>query len=1198
MSHDVWVYLAESYQLHDPELQSLALDKVRSICLHPNPSTEAMTDHYRKWSKAFIEYSQLGPEPSMATKITYFKLSWPKTGQFSAELGDFNHIPEELRTWKELEQCWKRCYVEAMKEEYVNMPTEVLARVERSGEVKQPEEGKKGNKKKKGRSNSGICHLCGQSGHWKIACPNKGSVNAASYQYYSSGLSPYSKTHFMVNSGASSSVCFNCNLFIHYLPLQYPLSFQQYGTQSTILAQGIGTIAVHDQYGNNIHINNVYHVPKGTGCLLSYGRLLKAGWTIKLENNTMGLGDAVVWLSTEQHLSGVLWYAPAGETVKEHGTINFIGSVNPVYDEHVCLGHPSSAKLLKLHNAACTKVKLQEHDIRAFCLAECAMVHMDIIGPYDPSRHNNWYALVMVEDFTKINHIVCLPGKTELLKYIKEFIARLECQLNTRIRFIRSDNGTEFTSEDARQWYAQKGIIHQTSTRYMPAQNGVCERFVRMIKEMAECMLASSELGHQYWDYAIRYASVVYMKTALGVDKVSAWERLTGWQTNAKEIREFSDHCFVHIPKEVRAKNSFDMAKATKAQLLGLDIEKTGWVVLVENTNKIERSSDLVTAADTPFIIDKELPGKPMQVTAVPPSEAIMRKVVKFVDIKGDNVKDDEEDREEQEGQSKVHNKHQLALPEALNLGDELSDEDNKNIPAEAPLDHSSNKDTIQSQPTNPQQRSKRDTRVPSHLASDYIMSQVTSAVGEDPKTAKEALVAADWIDWQRAMDEELKVIKDKDVWEETNLPKGKKAIGVKWVFKKKLNGDGQVNRYKARLVAQGFTQRPGVDFELTFAPTSRLSTLRLVLIITAKEDLDIAQADVKSAYLNGQLDEEIFMRYPQAVKPKEGCNVLRLKASLYGLKQSGRVWWIQLKEAMIAQGFKRCDFDWGLYVQRKSRHSKLTLVMSYVNDLIITAPSREEIDGILKGFQDQQNRSFFISQTATISSLYDKFPSNSRQKSTPLPHADLQSITDDQSSSVHPQKYQELIGSIQWLAGTTRPDIAFSASYLARFAAAPRETHWQMALRVVSYLVQTKEKGLILRGMPEGKRDSMSLEGWVDTDLAGCLDSRHSMTGYIFKVGDSIVDWQSKWQATASPSTLESEYVAMSEAAKHGVYLQRLLEELGYKSEKVPLNCDNMGAISLANNPSFHSKTKHIDIRIHMICDYIEYGYVSLSYI
>ncbi|OWZ60681.1 hypothetical protein C364_05994 [Cryptococcus neoformans Bt63] len=135
------------------------------------------------------------------------------------------------------------------------------------------------------------------------------------------------------------------------------------------------------------------------------------------------------------------------------------------------------------------------------------------------------------------------------------------------------------------------------------------------------------------------------------------------------------------------------MVKVMKAQLLGF--EKTGWVVLMENTNKIERSSDLVTAADTPFIIDKELPGKPMQVAAVPPSEAIMRKIMKFVDIKGDNVEDDEEDQEEQEGQSKVHNKHQLALLEALNLGDELSNKDNKDIPVEMPLDHSSDKENL-----------------------------------------------------------------------------------------------------------------------------------------------------------------------------------------------------------------------------------------------------------------------------------------------------------------------------------------------------------------------------------------------------------------------------------------------------------------------------------------------------------------------
>lgn len=155
-------------------------------------------------------------------------------------------------------------------------------------------------------------------------------------------------------------------------------------------------------------------------------------------------------------------------------------------------------------------------------------------------------------------------------------------------------------------------------------------------------------------------------------------------------------------------------------------------------------------------------------------------------------------------------------------------------------------------------------------------------------------------------------------------------------------------------MVAQGFIQIPGVDFELPFAPTTRRLTLRLVLIINAKKDLDIAQADVKSAYLNGRLDEEIYMRYPQAVKSEEGCNVLRLKVPLYGLKQSGRVWWIQLKQTMIAQEFKRCDFDWGLYVRRKSRHSKLTPVMSYADDLIIAVPSREGIDRILKGLRER----------------------------------------------------------------------------------------------------------------------------------------------------------------------------------------------------------------------------------------------------
>jgi hypothetical protein len=225
-------------------------------------------------------------------------------------------------------------------------------------------------------------------------------------------------------------------------------------------------------------------------------------------------------------------------------------------------------------------------------------------------------------------------------------------------------------------------------------------------------------------------------------------------------------------------------------------------------------------------------------------------------------------------------------------------------------------------------------------LASE--MAIVSDGSMREPRTVREALSGPDSNKWLSSMESEIKNIESKGTWIETSLPEGRKAAGCKWVFKVKTDADGNVVKYKSRLVAQGFSQVPGVDYAETFAPVSRTTSLRLLLTIAATNDLEVWQADVEGAYLNGKLDVELYMEYPEGVRPKTGCDALRLLGSLYGLKQSGRTWWIELGKGLEALEFKRTESDWGLYYRTGSKDRGPALLLAYVDDIIVTAQTTQ----------------------------------------------------------------------------------------------------------------------------------------------------------------------------------------------------------------------------------------------------------------
>jgi hypothetical protein len=309
--------------------------------------------------------------------------------------------------------------------------------------------------------------------------------------------------------------------------------------------------------------------------------------------------------------------------------------------------------------------------------------------------------------------------------------------------------------------------------------------------------------------------------------------------------------------------------------------------------------------------------------------------------------------------------------------------------------------------------------------------------------------------------------------------------------------------------------------------------------------------------------------------------------------------------------GFKRLESDWGLYVQPRSQRNGLIIILVYVDDFVIAGDSKKELQGLLeklKGFwklsemgevstilgmkvtRDRSTRRIWITQPAYIDRLLERFPSHTNYRNWAAPISRTP-IDNDTPAELTP--YQEIVGCLQWLAGCTRPDVSYAASLLARYTNNPTEAHWEMALRATSYLANTRNIGLELGG------NQSPLEGWVDADWAGCHDTRRSTTGYVFKINGSAITWCSRRQQTVASSTVEAEYIATAEAAREAIWLRNLLKELGFKSlTSTTLHVDNQGAMRLATNPSTHQRTKHIDIKHHLIRELIEGQVIDLRYV
>lgn len=464
---------------------------------------------------------------------------------------------------------------------------------------------------------------------------------------------------------------------------------------------------------------------------------------------------------------------------------------------------------------------------------------------------------------------------------------------------------------------------------------------------------------------------------------------------------------------------------------------------------------------------------------------------------------------------------------------------------------------------------------------------------------------------WKSAMAEEIKAIEKHDTWTLVDLPQGRSAIGVKWVFRTKMNPDGSIFKYKARLVAKGFSQKQGIDYNDTFAPVARHDAIKILLAISAQLGWKIHHLDVKTAFLNGFLKEEIYVQQPIGFEVAGSENkVYKLKKALYGLKQAPREWYSRIDEYLRQLGFKRSENEATLYLQEGENDTKL-IVSLYVDDLLVTGNNQNLINklknemqkefemtdlGLMKYFWGleitQCSTGIFVSQRKYAMEILKKFKlEDCKETQTPLALNEKISITDGVLLE-NPSVFRSIVGSLLYLTDT-RPDLMFPTSFLSRYMSSPTNVHFGVGKRILRYLKGTKNQGIWYF-----KNKEVILKGFCDSDWAGCTDDMKSTSGYVFSLGSGAVCWNSKKQQVVAQSTAEAEYIAACAAANQAIWMQNVLKDLGHKqSAPMELCCDNKYAIAIVQNPVQHQRTKHIKIKFHTIREYEKEKLIKMQY-
>ena len=1022
---------------------------------------------------------------------------------------------------------------------------------------------------------------------------------------------------WFIDSGATKHMTFQRNIITDYKKYDEPSKIYL-GDNRVIEAYGEGKVELecHDGTDNiTLNLHKVLFVPEIRKNLLSVPAMTQMEAEVIFDDEkcyitkngkTINIGHLLtdsklfvvntqpdyVNITTTKAASLRQWHC-------RYGHLNF-GYINKLAQGNLVTGMKYTKGETNQECEACARAKMHRIPFPKQSLKKTTepleLIHSDVCGPMNTdSIGGSKYILTFTDDYSRYVTVYFLKNKSEVYEKFQEYVNMMENFTGLKVKTLRTDNGGEYVSNDFSKYCASKGIVHQYSNPYTPEQNGVSERLNRTLLESAKSMIFHANMPINFWAEAVNTAVHLHNRSpTTSLNMKTPYECWFGKKPDVSNLKVFGSICFIHTPSNLRRKLD---PRSQKAIFIGYPLDTKGYKLYDLEAKKFVRSRDVVfhenkfhdfEAVTEELIIREDVPEEKVNVDHEQHNDA---------------ADDDHEQRHED----------QVRLPDI---------EDEENTPAVG-ASIPSYEENFMKQVQN--LNAKRQRKAPKKFSPDECnITESLTAENEEPQSISEALNGKNATKWKQALEEEYNSLMSNETWDLVPRPEGCNVIGSKWVMKIKRDADGNVDRHKARFVAQGYAQTHGVDYEEIFSPVARHSSIRTLLALANKHDLEIHQMDVKTAFLNGYIEHDIYMSQPDGFVDQEHPEyVCKLNKSLYGLKQSARCWNQTLDSFLMKNGYRKSNADNCIYVKSIKNDDgfiSFVILAVYVDDIIPISNDIDmlnaEKDLLCKRFEmtdqgeihfvlgmtikrDRENKTMFINQQKYLESVLDRFGmANCKPISTPI--ETVYHKRTEEEEGFDQNLYQQAMGCLTYISTATRPDISVAVSILSSYMSDPSKEHWSGVKRLLRYIKGTLNFGLKYSASEsnEENEDGDELYGYSDANWAGDVDSRRSTSGYVFKVGNCTVSWCSKKQASVTKSTTEAEYVALSQATQEAIWMRQLLSDIGCKSEQpTTLYEDNQGAIEISKNARFHNRTKHIDVRFHFIREKVVSKEVKVIY-
>lgn len=1098
------------------------------------------------------------------------------------------------------------------------------------------------------------CHHCGRKGHVKNDCYyfkrmnqhkdadrqrtiqavdiNQSSTSSAAASGFAFMTGEYnldateSKITFLLDSGASDHIINREDLFSNFIDLPIPVKISVAKHGEFISATKKGTLHVTSNMGVQGTLEDVLFCPEAPYNLLSVSKLQRAGATVIFDHR----GTQIC-----KHGKTIM----RGKSVNNLVILDFKVSVNVSYSVtqvnnvttnnyelwHQRLGHISKNKFLELKNNKMTsdislidkvipndnlcesciygkqsRLPFNQSKDKSYIERPLYVVHTDVCGPITPSTINNKnYFVLFVDQYTHYCVVYLLTNKSDVFTAFKDFVSKSEARFNLKLVYLYCDNGGEYLSTDMKKYCVEKGITYHLTVPRTPQLNGVSERMVRSITEKARSMINGANLSKLFWGEAVLTAVYLINLTPTNALKSckTPFEMWHNKKPQIKYLKVFGSTVYVH---DKTFKTKFD-AKSWKGILVGY--EPNGYKVWNPECEKFTTVRDVIVD-ETNFLQSRPV-SQPEENIKNSRDNVNIDNISKEKSMKSQNTdkcKSDTCKSDDYEGPHKIRKTNH-----------DIIEFEQPNTCCDDPLVVVDTEDTNSSVEPRRSDRLKGRPPISYEEIDDYLMC-AQSILCKVPNSLQEIKTRDDRAQWEGAINDELNSLLLNKTWTLVPRPDNKNIVDCKWIFSIKNDEFGKPLRYKARLVARGFSQEYLIDYNETFAPVARIASFRFVIAFANQYNLLVHHMDVKTAFLNGNLKEEIYMKVPEGVSCENGY-VCKLNKALYGLKQAARCWFEIFEQSLKEKGFQNSSVDRCIYVLNKGNIQKNIYVVLYVDDLVIISANKTTIDNFKKYLMSKFKMTdlheinlflgikitrcddmMMLDQSAYIKTVLNKFcMQDCKPVSTPLDSKlNYEALNLDEKYTA---PCRNVIGCLMYIMLCTRPDLSTSVNILSRYTNKNNKELWQCLKRVLRYLKGTTDLKLCYKRCEYNN----ILTGYVDSDWGGNdVIDRKSTTGYIFKLFEHCsITWSTKKQLSVAASSTEAEYMALYEAVREALWLKSLAKGIYIDiSTPIVIYEDNNGCISIANNPTNHKRTKHIDIKYHFSREQIEKNVIKLNYI